>query len=421
MQKLNFKNFIFTTFLALLLPVFSFSQGGSNYSALGLGDFNSRDNAFVAGMGGASIAIPSATSLSMTNPAAWSFIRTTRLNVGYLFNQNAVSSESGTLWQNNGNVNGFTAAMNVNPKNGITIGLGLKPKTQVRYYIATPVSIESDGIYAEGKTSYRGEGGLNDAFIGISGILFKKVALGAYANYTFGTVNRYTQSLFVDDVTMYSPSSTEVDKMTGWSGSFGALVDIGAGFKAGAVFKASTDLTVKSETAYFGVSSSTDTLITSPEYTTEIPLMYGAGISYEYERIILGLDYTHQDFSSLNYNQGADTRFRSTNGISLGFNLSKPKRVRNFVDKVSWRGGLAYNNLYYTVAGQDIDEMSLSLGASVPAGKSLLFDIGIVLGTRGTTNSDLVQENFGRLMIDFSIGEAWFKRFERDFTVEDED
>jgi len=49
----------------------------------------------------------------------------------------------------------------------------------------------------------------------------------------------------------------------------------------------------------------------------------------------------------------------------------------------------------------------------------MMFDIGLVLGTRGTTNDKLIQENFGRLFIDISVGETWFKRYKREYlTVE---
>ncbi len=416
--KINF--FIAIVTILSSISINSLAQGGSNYSALGFGDFNNFGNANTAGMNGLSIAIPSHTSINLSNPALWSEITMSRLNMGYWFNQNVVSTDDYSLWQNNGSVSGFTGALNMSKKYGITMALGMVPKTAVRYYIGTPILINQDEIYAEGTTYYRGEGGLNDAFIGLSGRFFGRIAFGVSANYTFGTITSYTNSLFKNDVTLYSPKSTTKDFLSGWGGKVGTFIDLGKGFNVGGVFEFGTQLTYDSDLAYFGVNAATDTLIKTNGLKTTIPVSIGAGLSYEYERMTVGLDFIRQNYSDLDYRLGNETEFRNTNQFILGLNINPPKRQRNYIDRISWRAGLAYRNLYYTVHGEDIDELSASLGMGLPAGKTLIFDIGVVLGTRGTTNNSLVNENFGRLFVDFSIGEIWFQRHERDYTIEDE-
>lgn len=415
------KSFITAILICLFSPVFLFSQGGSNYSAIGFGDFVFGDNAITRGMGGVSCAVANASSLNMQNPATWTGINTTRLNIGYLFNQNVVNTSDNSLWQNNGGVNGFTAALAVNEKYGITVGLGLKPLTRFRYYISNPVKIDENGIYAEGKTYYQGSGGLNDAFFGISGRLFGRVSVGAYSNFTFGRVTRTTESHFYSDITLYSPSAVTEDYLRGIGGTVGTMVDIGKGFAAGAFYKFAGQIKYDSETTIFGVNTATDTIITRPEGETEIPVKTGFGISYSNKRLTAGIDYTYQDFTDVDYGAGVDSKFRAASGIAVGLDIApKQRRIKNYVETMAWRAGVSYRDLYYEVNSTDISELAFTLGTSIPAGESLVFDIGIVLGTRGTVSNSLVRENFGRLSVDFSIGETWFKRFERDYTVEED-
>ena len=190
------------TILILVLVLNSsllFSQGGSNYSALGIGDMNFFGNANYIGTNGVSISLPSNSNISHTNPAMWSGITTTRLQIGYLFNQNIVLDENNSLWQNNGAINGFTSVFSFDSSSGAVGVFGLRPKTDVSYYISTPIEINESGLNLTGFSQYKGFGGLNDLFFGFSYNILPKLSAGISLNYTFGLITRSAQSIFHED------------------------------------------------------------------------------------------------------------------------------------------------------------------------------------------------------------------------------
>jgi len=418
-QKATLKLTVLSLLITILLSTNLYSQGGSNYSAIGYGDFNNFGNAYSAGINGLSMALPSKTSINMQNPAAWTSITSTRLNMGYWFNQNMVTTGENTLWQNNGAVSGFSGILSIDTARGLSIGFGIVPKSMVRYFIGNPVSIENDGITATGTTYYRGEGGLNEAFFGMSAKFFQKVSVGATINYAFGGITNTTQSTFENDYTLYSPKITSADFLSGISGTIGTMVNVGHGFNIGAACQLGTDLSYDNTLVYYGISSQTDTIISTENLSTTLPMSIGAGLSYTNKRFLVGFDFKRQDFSNTEYRTANNTTMRPLNQYTLGFSIDANPRPKKYIDLVTWRTGLSYRELYYTINNENINEFSLSFGASCPVGRSLMFDTGLVLGTRGTQNTGLVKENFARLFIEFSIGEQWFKRFERDYTIED--
>ncbi len=396
-----------------------FSQGGSNYSSFGIGDLNYFGSAAFAGTNGLSISYPVNTTLNPRNPAMWSKVTTTRLDAGYLFNQNVISNGTTTLWQNNGNISGFCAAFSIDTSKGLTVGLGMSPKSKINYYISNKIKIDKDGIILDGQSLYQGKGGLNDIFLGMSGRFFKFLEVGGEAYYTFGLASRVSQSLFSSDATTFSPGVITNDYFTGWGGKFGLNCQISKNFSIGGFWELSQKLNYENRATITGIYASTDTTIFS-EKSTELPQVFGLGLSYQIGRFLIGADYIAQDFSKLSYNSGLNITFRKTNQYVVGLTyFGNPRFTRNYIDRITYRFGLAYRDLYYNVRGNDMKETSLSVGMRFPSSNSMFFDAGIVVGSRGTLNNGLLDEKFGKLYIDISIGEKWFKPYKRDFGKDD--
>lgn len=405
--------------LTILAFSTAYSQGGSNYSSMGLGDLNYFGSAAYAGTNGLSVSYPVNTTLNPHNPALWSKVTTTRLNAGYLFNQNVISNGNTTLWQNNGSISGFNAVFSIDTSMGLTVGLGMTPKSKINYYISNDIKIEKDGIILDGQSLYQGKGGLNDIFLGVSGRLFNFIEIGGEAYYTFGLMSRISQSLFSSDATTFSPGVITNDYFTGWGGKFGLNCQITKNFSLGGFWELKQKLNYENRVTITGIYSSTDTTFIN-EKSTELPQAYGIGVSYQIGRFLLGADYIAQDFSTLTYNSGADMTFRNTKQYIVGMTyFGNDRATRNYLDRVTYRMGLAYRDLYYNIRGNDMQEMSLSLGMRFPSSNSMYFDLGLVFGSRGTLNNGLVEEKFGKMYIDISIGEKWFKPFKRDFGKED--
>ena len=62
-----------------------------------------------------------------------------------------------------------------------------------------------------------------------------------------------------------------------------------------------------------------------------------------------------------------------------------------------------------------LEEKSLSFGFGLPYKKSATkYDIYCVLGIRGTTNKNLIEENFFRIGLAISYYDTWFRKLKYD-------
>ena len=68
-----------------------------------------------------------------------------------------------------------------------------------------------------------------------------------------------------------------------------------------------------------------------------------------------------------------------------------------------------YNSSYLELRGKHLNEYSISLGLGLPIrGLKTVINLSAELGTRGTTQSDLISETYVNFVIGFSIYERWF-------------
>lgn len=403
---------IITVLLAGLSNLYS--QGGSNYSIFGIGDVSVNNSAYFNGLGGTSVGVKSDKQINMLNPALLAPLKTTRLQTGYLFNQNYVSSESSSLFQNNGKVNGLNAVFALDTSMDIAVTFGLNPYSSVNYYISNPVSVtlDTNETYT-GRANYLGLGGLSELQFGIAGKVFKDFYLGLIASYKFGKIQTINTVTIYDQYSFYS-TSEKINKMSGAGLKMGMyyepITNLGIGAFYNHNFKMTNDLEYK-----YGSQLLYDTSITSSG-EIELPSSFGVGASYKSGKFLFAMDYLNQDFSNFDLNKSSKFTYQPLTQISFGFSrLGNPGFTAEYLDKITYNFGFGYKSLYYKVGEDLISDKYLSIGLELPIAGNSLINTTFVFGTRGTTNNKLVQEYYGKLYIDFSIGETWFKPFIREY------
>ncbi len=73
------------------------------------------------------------------------------------------------------------------------------------------------------------------------------------------------------------------------------------------------------------------------------------------------------------------------------------------------RTGFRYNSSLVNINGEDVDEMAISFGCSLPLRKSFsTLNFGIELGRRGSDSNGLSQEQFIGLLIGVTVNDKWF-------------
>jgi hypothetical protein len=408
-------------YLLLIILTFSviltqdlFSQGGSNYSIIGIGDLNYGGNASYTAMAGTQIAFPTKYSINSRNPAMWGFVTNTRLQAGYKFNQNIVSGNENTLWHNNGTLSGFSGIFAIDSSYGISASFGIVPYSGINYLTSTQSSIDEIGLKLDGLTTYQGSGGISQAYAGAATKITDWLGVGASLFTSFGVVESKRTTQFSSDFYSFTYTTTKSDYISGWGLKSGLFANPVKNLLIGLSLESQNGLSAASELNYKSVTIKDTTI----KYDTDIsiPALIGIGASYSTGNFILGADFSMQDFSNFDYNKSANTEFTNSYMFSFGVNrVGNPSLNAPFADRVSYKFGAGYNQLYYKVLGNQLVEYIGSVGMQMPFSGSMIVDLSFTVGYRTSSDSRLVSEYFGRLGFDLSIGETWFVPFRREY------
>lgn len=391
-----------------------FSQGGSNYSAIGIGSINYNQTSAYEAIGGTSIAFPLENSINPVNPALWSKNTNTRLMAGYKFNQHYNETEDKNLYQNNGTISGINALFSIDTSKGVSIALGIVPYSRVKYYIGTPLEINFDGDTIGGESFYQGKGGLNRVFLGFSFGIMKGVYFGTEGFLNFGTIQNLNSTEIYGDASTFNSYVFRRDYLYNFGYKFGLYFDRVKNLGIGLFVENSTDINLEREKSYFSITPNAGDTIISSNNSYAVPVAFGIGVSYKTGKFTFGADYSSQNFSDFAYNQGANSEFKNYSRISVGVSREGNKSYSaDYTDKITYKFGFSYKQQYYSVYGNDINDIALSFGMALPQKGTGIIDVAFIFGQRGTTDDGLINEYYGRLGVDISIGETWFQPFKR--------
>ncbi|OGU59513.1 MAG: hypothetical protein A2X64_08350 [Ignavibacteria bacterium GWF2_33_9] len=391
----------------------SYSQGGSNYSNIGIGDLNPTISAAYEGLSGTSIAMPNEMNINFSNPALLSLVSTTRLQAGYRFNQNIISDANSSLWQNNGGINDISMVFAFDTTNKIAGSFGIIPITKVNYLIAKEFSLETEGETINGTSTFKGSGGISSIYLSLGGKLFTGLYAGATIYGNIGSIN-YLNQIDYENNFAYTTYYIQHDYFSGLGYKFGLFYETPWNLNIGAYYHDYGKFNVNRDFTQGNILL--DDSVQSEKFSTSSPRTFGLGLSYRTGKFLMGVDY--KSVNAVNLNYGLNRADKFTSGSELSFGLvreGKPRKDLNMSDRTDFRLGFAYSKLYYEIAQQNINEIKASLGFGIPFSTTGMFDFALILGHRGTTDNGLVSEYFARFVFDISIGEGWFHPFKREF------
>jgi len=157
-----------------------------------------------------------------------------------------------------------------------------------------------------------------------------------------------------------------------------------------------------------------DTIIYSPEEKGKvvIPDRFGIGIVFRDENFwLVGADFEWQQwekFSSFGRSDSLDNAWR----VSVGGEITpKHTSISNLFKRMTYRVGFRYVNSYLSLLGKPINEYGIGFGFTFPMKRSeTTIDLGVEAGSRGTTDNNLIQENFINVTFGVSVSEHWFQK-----------
>ncbi len=420
-----------------LLSISSFSQEGtaSPYSFYGIGSLKLKGTVENRSMGGLSIYTDS-IHVNLRNPASFTGNDLLSLNnesrpVKYTV---AGSYTSGTLKNDDsGTANVSTTTFDylalAFPVGKFGVGLGLTPYTAVGYQLETE---NADGLTTN---RFNGQGGLNKAFLGAAYQISDNLSVGINVQYNFGNIqNSVIEFRFDEDEVPLLTQSRENNR----SDLSGLNVDIGVSYKtmiseslefvSGITYTPESNLTSQNERTFSTVAianSGQEIVRNTVESDLEaqglqetdlvLPAKFsiGAGIGQP-RKWFVGAEYESQqisNFENILYQTSA-TNYEDAYRFSLGgFFIPEYNAFSGYFKRLVYRAGVRFEKTGLVIEQESIDEFGISFGVGVPVGEFFSnVNLGAEIGRRGTTNNNLIQENFINFQISLSLNDRWFQK-----------
>lgn len=390
----------------------------SPFSRYGIGELSHYSFGRSAAMGGASLGSRLSTQVNSANPASYNSVDS--LSIVFEFGVDGTLSryKSATGSLNTNDVNFRYFSLNWPITRWMGAALGLEPYSDMGYEVGFLENVANVGIAAH---SYKGEGSTSKAFFGTSISPIKNLSIGANLNYIFGRLNQNTGISF-DNQNLFYLSKTEGTRLRDFSLTYGLQYQYklknNQSLTLGLRFENESDFTVlhriySFKTVNVGTSTLTDTL----QYSTEskniikLPSTFGIGLSYvKNDKLEINADYYNAFWSKATFLGRTDELLTDKSRFSAGFEyIPEAFSIRSFAKRVRYRAGFHYENSYLKLNNQQIDEIGISFGAGIPLPKSKsTANFAIEAGKKGTTENNLVRNNYMKFSLYLNLHDYWF-------------
>ena len=393
------------------------------YSMYGYGILGDYATSMQRQMGGVGVAMNSGRQINVINPASYASID----SLTFLFDIGAdvtlMRSKEGSAKENSvgGGLDYITMQFPICKYMGGSIGL--LPYSSVGYAFGNEIR--------HGTRQNQGSGGINEAYLGISG-RYAGLALGFNLSYNFGNI---TNDLYSSPATSGQTLFEHVMQIRDWNIVLGAQytanLDKNSRLTVGLTYSPKKTLLGKSWATVqeLSMDSRPDTvgrLNLKGNYYT--PNCYGVGVNYTYERqyrLTIELDYAFQEWSKAKYSElradpdpkkpgepgrvvfdGMD--FNNRSRWALGAEVV-PRVRGNYGQRISYRVGGFYTHDYLRILGNSLREYGVSAGVGLPTpeGKTLI-NIGVEWRRRQAYPATLVSENYFNFTLGVNFNELWF-------------
>lgn len=397
------------------LAVFSLPliAGGSSYSRFGVGDLVRYGGSRIDAMGGAGIALTGDGFLNLLNPAGISRISYTRFAGGFEFANFNSTDATGSGRYARGAFKGVAFGIPISREDGVALLLEASPYSNVNYATQVRDTILQQDFY--------GTGGLSLLAIGTSYSPAKHFTLGLRMNYVYGRIRQVGNFTFSDPTFMNSEIQRS-DFYSGYNVTIGALYDsIGTSLNSKALeplslgFVLSTPSTFSVERqSILTTSESTDTTAVGSG-NADLPIAYGLGLSYLFSgRYFVTADVQYQQWANAKLFGTTMPEIKNSIRYGIGFESLPQRETESFWKRVAYRLGFSYAQTSYSLNATAINELYATGGLAIPVGPDARLDIGLQVGTRGTTANGLQRDTIMKLSLSLSASEIWF------MTMEDE-
>lgn len=395
--------------------------GFSPYSVFGIGQLHQGGTAWNRGMGGVGVAARNNRFVNIMNPAAVTARDSLSFMADFgLSGRIAVFSEgdkkaSNTIF----NIDDFVISFPM--WNHTAFMAGIRPVSDVGYNINTSFT----DLYT-GRQNFvsKGSGGMYQVFLGAGITLWDRLSLGAQFNYNFGNINKKA-SLSYSDASYRTSNTGDSLQVNNLGAKFGLQyaqrLSNSSSLTLGATYQLSTQIRGYSiHYRELGSYDRTRAATTLDEHKIMMGDELSVGISYKLaDKFMAEVDYTRSDWSRSRLDQVAgfsnvgDVTFAPAVGQSIRAGVEyTPNRsdIRYYLKRCTYRGGAYFEQSHYTVGGQYVNSVGLTLGITLPVFRWYNgLSLGIDVGRKGLSGNQ-VKETFFGFNIGMNVFDIWFQK-----------
>lgn len=432
----TFRN-IFTSLLlaSATLPLAAQTNGSNSpYSRYGFGLLGDRGNAFNKGMAGTAYGMQNGKELNTKNPASYAAID----SLTFLFDL-GLSMQNGNIAQSgvktnakNSSVDYVTAGFRVAKNVGMS--LGLVPFSTIGYNTSSKEEIQASNQVLTKTTTFSGDGGLHEAYIGVGWAPFRRFSIGMNAGYLWGDLSHTVLMNFDDSNINSTRQAYETDIRT-YKADFGLQyvqpLDKKNTLTLGLTYGLGHD--IKRDAYYYnqkvvtGSSASGDTLVCRNAF--QLPHTLGAGITWTHDNSLrVGVDYTFQKWADMKFPMvvenaagaldyvGRKDLFTDLHKVSLGMEYVKNPEGLRWRQRVRYRAGFSYQTPYTKIGGVDGPQHFLaSVGVALPItnmhNSRSLINFSAQYERVKPKMAGMITENYIRFSIGLTFNERWFMKW----------
>ncbi|MBC2844433.1 hypothetical protein [Winogradskyella flava] len=420
----------------------AYAQTGtaSPYSFYGIGDLKFKGTVENRSMGGISVYLDS-IHVNLRNPASYvskniaadpfdGESRPVKFTVAGTMSDVKLKSNSGDANTNSSTFDYLALSV---PVGRFGFGFGLLPYTSVGYKIDD--ANENNDLIG----LFNGEGGINKVFAGFGYQISDKLSAGLDISYNFGNIQnqaieiKYTPE---GELVQYQTRENNRSDLSGVNFNFGlaykTMINDQLELSATATYAPGSTLTSDNERSFSTVSLDGGTFqvarvwqtqdvdlasqnLENTELTLPSRLSFGAGLGKP-KSWFVGAEYTLQntgDFSNPVFRNN-NSSFEDASQISVGgFYIPRYNAFSGYFKRVVYRAGFNFANTGLVINDESINEFGISFGLGLPVGDRRLFsnaNVGFEIGKRGTTDKNLIQENFINFNLSLSLNSRWFRQ-----------
>lgn len=426
-------------YILFFLPGIIFSQvnTSSPYSFYGIGNIHQTGFSQNIFMGGISNALNDSHHLNFHNPASYSFLNLTSVELAFQLSR--YNMEQGDLKKTDyfGNILGFGIGFPLS-KNA-SISLGFRPFSSIGYNVEySDYQAQQNNELNLGLLTYNfsGNGGLNKAIFGGAYKLNIdegfSISTGFNLNYYFGTIARIN-SIEIDSTGFNNYRENISTLVRDFQFNYGVILDkvisnknlsLGFVLSPKSQLKSKENLyshtyTLSGQYEYFG-----DTIydIGEEEGFMQLPIKMSVGINlYKINNWLIGFDYNYTNWDNYKlFNKQTDYVENLNEFILGGYLTPKIEDIHNYWNKVQYRLGISYSSGYLnldsfeTSQGSSIGllkdyKISFGLGMPIPKNKSQI-NLGLQFGYRGSDQNFLIDEKYINFIFSMTFNDKWFKK-----------